>query len=244
MISSACSPVRLFACSPVRLFACRRLGEEESQAERDLCFDRMTDWLLEVAAVAGRWFLFDGGGPAAGWKGLVDLPTQESAGAWLRTDADNWLASLHAAMDRGCFEQVTATALAILTVLSAEGRQRQILRDNMPFGRVGAGESGTYFIGYAATPEVTEQMLGSMFLGGATGHTDRILEFSTAVTGGLFFCPSAGFLDELPDQPGGAASAEAADRAPAPLPSAVCQGSVGQSAAASRAGSVTIGPPS
>ncbi|MBR7836600.1 helix-turn-helix domain-containing protein, partial [Actinospica durhamensis] len=53
----------------IRLFAGRRLGEEESQAERDLCFDRMTGWLLEVAAVAGRWFLFDGGGPAAGCEG-------------------------------------------------------------------------------------------------------------------------------------------------------------------------------
>ncbi|MBR7838226.1 hypothetical protein KDL01_33450, partial [Actinospica durhamensis] len=50
---------------------------------------------------------------AAGWEGLVELPTQESAGAWLRTEADNWLASLHAAMDLGRFEQVTSTALAI-----------------------------------------------------------------------------------------------------------------------------------
>ena len=30
--------------------------------------------------------------------------------------------------------------------------ERQIVRDNMPFGRVGEGEFGTYFIGYATTP--------------------------------------------------------------------------------------------
>ncbi|MGD0558479.1 MAG: peroxidase, partial [Streptosporangiaceae bacterium] len=37
--------------------------------------------------------------------------------------------------------------------------------------------------------------------GNPPGNTDRILDFSTAVTGGLFFAPSADFLDNLPDPP-------------------------------------------
>jgi len=82
--------------------------------------------------------------------------------------------------------------------------QRQILRANMPFGEVGRGEFGTYYIAYAATPSVTEQMLVNMFIGNPPGNTDRILDFSTAVTGSLYFAPSADFLDDLPDPPGAA----------------------------------------
>ena len=91
--------------------------------------------------------------------------------------------------------------VALTTITGPSGQQRQIVRDNMPFGSAGRGPFGTYFIGYAATPEVTEQMLANMFLGSPPGNTDRILEFSTAVTGGLFFVPSASFLGNLPDLP-------------------------------------------
>jgi putative iron-dependent peroxidase len=95
--------------------------------------------------------------------------------------------------------------VALTTITEPDGTERQILRDNMPFGRVGSGEFGTYFIGYARTPEVTEQMLRNMFLGGGQASHDRILDFSRAVTGTLFFVPSADFLDDLPDPPAAAA---------------------------------------
>jgi putative iron-dependent peroxidase len=89
--------------------------------------------------------------------------------------------------------------VALNTIVDEDGRERQIVRDNMPFGRVGSGEFGTYFIGYAASPDVTERMLRHMFLGDVPGRTDRILEFSTAVTGTLFFCPNADFLEDPPE---------------------------------------------
>ncbi|MGH3171022.1 MAG: Dyp-type peroxidase, partial [Trebonia sp.] len=94
--------------------------------------------------------------------------------------------------------------VALNTVTDDDGEERQIVRANMPFGDVGHGEFGTYFISYAATPSVTEQMLENMFIGRPPGNTDRILDFSTAVTGGLFFAPSAGFLDNLPEPPAAA----------------------------------------
>ena len=84
----------------------------------------------------------------------------------------------------------------------------------MPFGEVGRGEFGTYYAGYAATPSVTEQMLVHMFIGNPPGNYDRILDFSTAVTGSLFFAPSADFLDDLPDPPGGAPQTLAAGSPP------------------------------
>jgi putative iron-dependent peroxidase len=92
--------------------------------------------------------------------------------------------------------------VALNTIVGPDGQERSILRANMPFGEVGRGEFGTYYIGYAATPSVTEQMLVNMFIGNPPGNYDRILDFSTAVTGSLYFAPSADFLDDLPDPPG------------------------------------------
>jgi putative iron-dependent peroxidase len=112
--------------------------------------------------------------------------------------------------------------VALTTITGPDGTERQIVRDNMPFGQFGSGadgtgEFGTYFIGYSAAPEVTEQMLASMFLGSPPGNTDRILDFSTVVTGTLFFTPSADFLDDLPAPPGAPAPATAAAH-PSPAP--------------------------
>ena len=87
--------------------------------------------------------------------------------------------------------------VALNTIVGEDGEQRQILRYNMPFGRVGAGEFGTYFIGYARSPDVLEQMLTNMFVGNPAGNYDRILDFSTATTGSLFFVPNVEMLENL-----------------------------------------------
>ncbi len=84
-----------------------------------------------------------------------------------------------------------------LTVIEENGKEVKILRDNMPFGRPGYGEFGTYFIGYSRTPRITETMLENMFVGRPPGNYDRLLDFSRAVTGNLFFAPSATFLDGI-----------------------------------------------
>jgi putative iron-dependent peroxidase len=97
-----------------------------------------------------------------------------------------------------------------LTVIEENGREIKILRDNMPFGRPGHGEFGTYFIGYSRSPRTIEQMLENMFIGRPPGNYDRILDFSTAVTGSLFFIPTVTFLDGVsPDQPAQTASSSA-----------------------------------
>lgn len=84
-----------------------------------------------------------------------------------------------------------------LTTILENGEEVKILRDNMPFGRPGSGEFGTYFIGYARSPAPIEQMLENMFIGRPSGNYDRLLDFSHAVTGGLFFVPSAELLEAL-----------------------------------------------
>ena len=117
--------------------------------------------------------------------------------------------------------------VAVNTIIEADGTQRQILRANMPFGDLGRGEFGTYYIAYAATPSVTEQMLANMFIGRPPGNYDSILEVSTAVTGGLFFAPSADFLDDLPDPPGGPAPESEAAAGPAAEPGPADSSTVG-----------------
>jgi putative iron-dependent peroxidase len=108
-----------------------------------------------------------------------------------------------------------------LNTIEIDGDEIKILRDNMNFGAVGAREFGTYFIGYARSPATTEHMLQNMFVGSPPGNYDRILDFSRAVTGNLFFVPSQSMLDDLaspapqetevdtvqPAEPGPAASA-------------------------------------
>jgi putative iron-dependent peroxidase len=123
--------------------------------------------------------------------------------------------------------------VALNTIVGPDGQERSILRANMPFGEVGRAEFGTYYIGYAATPSVTEQMLVNMFIGNPPGNYDRILDFSTAVTGSLFFAPSVDFLDDLPDPPGPAGSAAAAGCGSA--------GSSGPAAGSADNGSLGIG---
>ncbi|MDH0303299.1 MULTISPECIES: Dyp-type peroxidase [unclassified Pseudomonas] len=85
----------------------------------------------------------------------------------------------------------------VLTSIEDNGEELEILRDNMPFGDVGKGEFGTYFIGYARSPARTERMLENMFVGNPPGNYDRLLDVSRAVTGSLFFVPSTTFLDAV-----------------------------------------------
>jgi putative iron-dependent peroxidase len=98
-----------------------------------------------------------------------------------------------------------------LTTIVENGEELDIVRDNMPFGEVSKGEFGTYFIGYAKSPHRIEQMLLNMFVGKPPGNHDRLLDFSRAVTGSLFFVPSATFLENVPT---GEAVPPAADVSP------------------------------
>jgi putative iron-dependent peroxidase len=86
---------------------------------------------------------------------------------------------------------------SLATIVDAEGAEHDILRDNMPFGRPGQGEYGTYFIGYSRYLWVIEKMLDRMYLGDPPGAYDRLLDFSVAHTGTTFFAPSRPQLESL-----------------------------------------------
>ena len=106
-----------------------------------------------------------------------------------------------------------------LAKVVVDGKEIKIIRDNMPFGRAAEKEFGTYFIGYARSPRTIEQMLENMFVGQPPGNYDRLLDFSVAKTGNLFFVPSATFLENIPDDdPVAEVSDQPAVAAPKPAP--------------------------
>jgi putative iron-dependent peroxidase len=130
-----------------------------------------------------------------------------------------------------------------LTTIEENGKEIKILRDNMPFGRPTQGEFGTYFIGYSKSPSTIELMLQNMFVGRPPGNYDRLLEFSRAVTGNLFFVPAASFLDDVSDEAAAdAAPSNAEPDAPADSPSGMPPtDDTGQAAERSKDGSLGIG---
>ena len=139
---------------------------------------------------------FAGGSYVIIQKYLHDL------GAWnaLSTEAQERIIGRTKLSDIELDDSVKPTsAHSALTTIVENGKEVKILRDNMPFGRPAHGEFGTYFIGYSRSPRTIEQMLDNMFIGRPPGNYDRLLDFSRAVTGNLFFVPSATFLENVPE---------------------------------------------
>jgi len=140
---------------------------------------------------------FAGGSYAIVQKYLHDmtawnaLSTEEQERAIGRTKHDN----IELAED-----VMPANSHVALNVIEDDaGEELAIVRGNLPFALPSRGEYGTYFIGYARDPAVTERMLVNMFIGRPEGNHDRLLDFSTAVTGTLFFVPSQPLLEALAD---------------------------------------------
>ena len=175
--------------------------------------------VIEAALVGGEDAAFAGGSYVITQKYIHDLDGWNA----LSTEAQERIIGRTKLADIELDDSIKPTsAHNALTTIAENGKEFQIVRDNMPFGRAGAGEFGTYFIGYCRTPRVTEQMIENMFVGRPPGNYDRLLDFSRAVTGTLFFAPSATFLDSLSDEaPAGAIPAAsipepASSAAPAP----------------------------
>jgi porphyrinogen peroxidase len=115
-----------------------------------------------------------------------------------------------------------------LNTIEKDGREIKIVRHNMAFGHAGQGEFGTYFIGYSRSPRTIEQMLENMFVGRPPGNYDRLLDVSRAVTGNLFFVPTASFLEEVaPEATAGSAAPPMRSIEPSPSNSPVTNGSLG-----------------
>jgi putative iron-dependent peroxidase len=167
---------------------------------------------IEAVLVGQEDAAFAGGSYVIVQKYLHDL------NAWnaLSTEAQERIIGRTKLSDIELADNVKPTsAHSALTTIVEDGKEIKILRDNMPFGRAAYGEFGTYFIGYSRSPRTIEQMLENMFIGRPAGNYDRLLDFSRAVTGNLFFVPSATFLEAVTEEDEPAAAGSAAATSPA-----------------------------
>jgi len=150
--------------------------------------------LIDAALIGEEDPAFAGGSYVIVQKYLHDLPGWNA----LSTEAQERIIGRTKLADIELDDSVKPTsAHSALNTITENGKELKILRDNMPFGSVGTAEFGTYFIGYCRTPRVTEQMIKNMFIGRPPGNYDRLLDFSRAVTGTLFFVPSQTFLESV-----------------------------------------------
>jgi len=154
---------------------------------------------IEAVLVGDEDAAFAGGSYVIVQKYLHDLDGWNT----LSTEAQERIIGRKKLSDIELDDSVKPTsAHSALTTIVEDGKEIKILRDNMPFGRASQGEFGTYFIGYSRSPRTIEQMIENMFVGRPAGNYDRLLDFSRAVTGNLFFVPSAIFLEAVSeDQP-------------------------------------------
>ena len=82
--------------------------------------------------------------------------------------------------------------ISVAEIHDADGEEREIYRRSVPWGTV--AERGLQFVGFSAERDRFDQMLAQIY--GTEGRPlrDRLLDFSTAVTGSYYFAPA---LDEL-----------------------------------------------
>src|SRR5262249_4410202 len=149
---------------------------------------------IDAALIGQEDAAFAGGSYVIVQKYLHDLAGWNA----LSTEAQEHIVGRTKLSDIELDDSVKPTsAHSLLTTITGNGQGHKIVRGKMPFGRVGSAEFGTYVIGYCRTPRVTEQMIENMFIGRPPGNYDRLLDFSRAVTGTLFFVPSQTFLESV-----------------------------------------------
>jgi putative iron-dependent peroxidase len=172
---------------------------------------------LDAAALVGN--------DDAAWSGGSYIVVQKylhDLDAWnaLGTDAQERIIGRSKSdnVERDSDTETRRSHKTLATIVDDDGVEHDILRDNMPFGRPGSGEYGTFFIGYCGELWVLEAMLRRMFIGDPPGTYDRILDFSRAVTGTTFFAPSrdtlAGLADLAATSPGETAAHPSAPNEP------------------------------
>jgi porphyrinogen peroxidase len=128
---------------------------------------------IDAAYIGSEDALFAGGSYVIVQKYLHDLAGWNG----LSTEAQERIIGRTKLSDIELDDAVKPTsAHNALTTIVKDGKELKIIRDNMPFGRIGEKEFGTYFIGYARSPRTLEQMLENMFVGRPPGNYDRLLE--------------------------------------------------------------------
>lgn len=115
------------------------------------------------------------------------LPLKEQEDTYGRTKQDN--------IEYPSAEKSLVAHTKRASVKDGEGNSVEILRHSMPYGSL--SEAGLLFASYCRTPENFTLILKSMVEGDAHGHTDRLMQYTKAVTGQSFFAPPLDWFARL-----------------------------------------------
>ena len=75
-----------------------------------------------------------------------------------------------------------------------DGQGLEILRHSMPYASL--TEAGLLFASYCNSPINFNKMLENMMIGDGSGHTDKLMSYTKAVTGQAFFAPSIAWFEQ------------------------------------------------
>jgi putative iron-dependent peroxidase len=79
--------------------------------------------------------------------------------------------------------------------IEEDGEELEIFRRSVPFGTV--REHGLYFVAFSADPSRYLKMLSAMYGTSGDGRSDRLMSFTTPVSGAFYFAPSLDALDGI-----------------------------------------------
>ena len=88
------------------------------------------------------------------------------------------------------------TAHISRVVIEEDGKELEIVRHSMPYQSL-FGENGLVFVAYTCDLDVIEKMLTRMFGQSGDGLHDHMMEYTTPVSGAMFFVPSLEVLARL-----------------------------------------------
>ncbi|WP_299080242.1 Dyp-type peroxidase [uncultured Paraglaciecola sp.] len=114
------------------------------------------------------------------------LPVSNQEDVIGRTKTDN---VEYASDKKAAFSHTKRTALK-----DEKGNSIEMLRQSMPYGDMSV--QGLYFVSCANSPEPFTKMLKSMIFGDEEGNYDKLLDFTSAETGGAYFAPSTSFIKQ------------------------------------------------
>lgn len=85
-------------------------------------------------------------------------------------------------------------AHTVASKVSIDGKEQKIIRMNVPFSQPAYNQTGTFFIGYTKSYQITEAMLKQML-----AKNDYLFSFSKILSSQIYFIPSFNVLDDIAD---------------------------------------------
>jgi putative iron-dependent peroxidase len=79
--------------------------------------------------------------------------------------------------------------ISLAEIHDADGEEREIYRRSIPYGTT--TERGLYFLAFSAERDRFDEMLAQLFGAGERTRRDRLLDFTTPVSGAYYFAPAS-----------------------------------------------------